>query len=434
MISNFVKIILLLSLLLPFSVSAQDKDVRADAAINFQQDQETWAGQQLTVNLDLKTTGFSFSNTHFNLPEVSGAFLMQTDTTTIKFSENTNGENWQVIRYPLALYPQKAGQLEIPPFTVRFSTSAGFGSEKMAFEFQTEPLQLTVKLPPGVEEGALLITTTSFELGHDWQPESGEAKAGDAFTLTVTRRAEDISAMLLPPLPVFRTKGLAAYPQAPEVKDKTNRGDLTGERIDSIIWVAEKPGNYDIPGIRFQWWDPDSLELKQQIIPGLKLEVLPSLTDKTTTDATNTSTQPDNNYLWLLVFILTALAAILLWLHFGRRTANPAVDSEKSAFATLREACRSNNTGQVHSALHAWLVWSAPKIRPIAQPVTLNEFALAIGDAQLATELEQLQEALVKSDHNWQGSELLDALQSVRRRIDTQKAVQSRTQLAPLNP
>jgi len=432
--STLTKIILLFGLLLPFSMSAQDKDVKADVVISFQQDQEIWAGQQVTVNLDLKSTGFSFSDTHFNLPDVSGAFLMQTDTTTIKFSEKTEGENWSVIRYPLALYPQKSGQLEIPPITVRFNTSAGFGSPDKAFEFQTEPLQLTVKLPPGVKEGTLLVTTASFDLTHDWQPESGAAKTGDAFTLTVRRRADEISAMLLPPIPVFRTEGLATYPQAPEVNDKTNRGDLTGERIDSIIWVAEKPGNYDIPGIRFQWWDPDNHELKQQINPGLKLDVLASPADKTTTDTTNTSARADNNYLWLLLIVLTALAAVFLWLHFGRRAANPAVDSEKLSFASLQAACKNNSAGQSHSALHAWLAWSSPPNGSNARPATLDEFALAIGDTQLATELNQLQEAMVYPNPNWQGAELLSTLQRIRRMINKQKAVQLGSRLAPLNP
>ncbi len=434
MISTFVKIILPFGLLLPFSVFAQDKDVKADVAISVQQDQETWAGQQVTVNLDLKSTGFSFSNSHFNLPEVSGAFLMQTDTTTIKFSENIDGETWQVIRYPLALYPQKAGQLEIPSITVRFNTSAGFGSTERAFEFQTEPLRLSVKLPPGVKEGELLITTTSFELEYDWQPASGAAKTGDAFTLTVRRRADEISAMLLPPLPVFRTEGLAAYPQAPEVSDKTNRGDLTGERIDSIIWVAEKPGNYSIPGIRFQWWDPNSQELKQQITPGLTLDIALSPADKITTDAANSVAQSDKNYLLLLITGLITLAVAILWLRFGRGAAKQVIDSEKSSFATLQEACRSNSAGQTHSALHAWLAWSSPPNGENARPVTLNEFALAVADAQLAAELDQLQEALVSPNPNWQGGELFNALQRIRGEINKQKTVQLKIRLAPLNP
>ena len=425
--NTLTKIILLFGLLLPFSMSAQDKDVKADVVISFQQDQEIWAGQQVTVNLDLKSTGFSFSDTHFNLPDVSGAFLMQTDTTTIKFSEKTEGENWSVIRYPLALYPQKSGQLEIPPITVRFNTSAGFGSPDKAFEFQTEPLQLTVKLPPGVKEGTLLVTTASFDLTHDWQPESGAAKTGDAFTLTVRRRADEISAMLLPPIPVFRTEGLATYPQAPEVNDKTNRGDLTGERVDSIIWVVEKSGSYDIPGIRFQWWDPDSRELKQQVIPGLNLDVSPLLVDETAASAIDKPGQPGKNHLWLLIAVIAVFSAIILWYRFGRKAPNRTADTEKVVFASLQKACKSNNAGQTHAALYGWLAWSSPR-------VILSEFARAQNDTPLSTELMQLQEALVSTDNNWQGDKLLSSLQRIRRNINLQKTVQSEACLAPLNP
>jgi len=311
-------VIFLVGLVSPVAVMAQAdevqaNEVRADVTISIQQSDDIWAGQQVTLNLDLKTTGFSFSNSHFNLPEVSGAFLMQTDTTTVRMSERIDGETWQTIRYPLALYPQKAGRLEVPSINVRFNTSSGFGSTAKAFEFQTEPLELTIKLPPGVKDGDLVVTTTSFELDHDWKPQSATAKTGDAITLTVTRRARDISAMLLPPLPVYRTRGLAAYLQAPEVSDKSNRGDLTGERIDSIIWVVEKPGLYDIPGIRFQWWDPNNRELKQQIIPGLNLDILPSAADSATADISEQSGQPDKGFLWLLTTALMVFAAAFLY-------------------------------------------------------------------------------------------------------------------------
>ncbi len=437
------KVIFLTGLLLPLCFVAEDGGVKAGVAISIQQDQEIWAGQQVTLNLDLKTTGFSFSDSYFNLPEVAGAFLMQTDTTTVKMTENIDGQTWQIIRYPLALYPQKAGPLKIPSIAVRFITSAGFGSTSIPFEFQTEPLELTINLPPGVKDGGLVVTTKSFELDHEWQPESGTAQTGDAFTLTVKRRANDISAMLLPPLPVFRTEGLAAYPQAPELNDKTNRGDLTGERIDSIIWVVEKPGIYDIPGIRFQWWDPNRRELKQQVIPGLNLNIPSSPADKSLAGASDESEQPGNERLWLLIIALMALGSIILWLRSGRKTPRQTpgqqVDSEKSAFNRLIKACRSNNIGQTHSALHAWLAWSSPECSlpthsPNSRPVTLSEFAQACDDTQLTAELERLQKALISSDSNWQSSELQNTLRRIRRKINKQKIVQSKAHLAPLNP
>ncbi len=438
MTENLRIALFLFGLLPTLSAVAQDNDVKAAVAISIQQDQEIWAGQQVTLNLDLKTTGFSFSNTHFNLPEVPGAFLMQTDTTTLKMTENTDGQSWQIIRYPLALYPQKAGQLEIPTIAVRFSTSAGFGSTERMFEFQTKPLLLSINSPPGVKEGDLVITTLSFKLDYEWQPESGAAQSGDALTLMVKRSARDISAMMLPPLPVFHAEGLAVYPQTPELNDRTNRGDLTGERIDRIIWVAEKPGTYDIPGIRFQWWDPDSRELKQQIIPGLSLDISPSRVAKVTADVSDKPGQFAKNYLWLLLAVFTALTAGFLYLRFGRKawgpTAGQAVATEKSTFSALQKACKSNQAAQTHAAIHAWLAWSSPGLSSNSRSVTLSEFAGVCDDAQLAAELERLQEALVSSVGDWKGGELLNALQGARRKISKQKIVQSKVNLAPLNP
>ncbi len=426
--------VILSCLLMPLAVSAQDDEVQAAISIGIQQDQEIWAGQQVTINLDLKTTGFSFSNTHFNLPEVSSGFLMQTDTTTIKLSERTDGQSWQIIRYPLALYPQKAGKLEIPPIDVRFTTSAGFGSAEKAFVFQTRPLELTVSLPPGVREGDLVVTTSSFELDYNWQPAITTARTGDAFTLTVNRRADDISAMLLPPLPVFRTVGLAAYPQAPEVNDQTSRGELTGERRDTIIWVVEKSGIYEIPGIRFQWWDPDNHELQQQIVPGLNLEILPSPVESASEMAGENAAGDSHDRLRILSIVLAGILVAVLWWRFGHNARKKALDNEKSAFTSLQRACKSNQAGQAYSAIYAWLECATVSSSVAVKHVTLDTFARIWGDKKLVVELGQLQKALTSKDSSWTGKALADSLRRARRKISNTKTTESKFHINPLNP
>ena len=425
--------IVITAMLMPLSLFAQDNDVRAGVSISVESTGDIWTGQQVTLDLDLKTTGFSFSNTHFNLPEVNGAFLMQTDTTTVKLTEKIDGQDWQIVRYPLALYPQTAGQLEIPPINVRFTTAAGFGSEEKAFEFQTEPLALTVNLPPGAKPGDLVVTTSSFEMDHDWQPATAVTKTGDAVTLTVTRRAGDISAMLLPPLPVYKTEGLASYPQTPEVNDKTDRGDLTGVRIDSITWVIEKPGNYEIPGIRFQWWDPDRQQLKQQLVPGLSFDILPSAEESVVGAAENDKQSSGNS--WPLLFLLvTVLLGGSLWLLFKHKARGQQINDEKSAFADLANACKNNQSSQTHTAIHNWIAIYASANNTNPRPATMAAFAAMLGNERLASELKRLQEALVTADENWRGDTLLVALQSARQKINNQKTDPSKNHLVPLNP
>jgi len=433
--SNYsLKLISCLCLVLPHLVFAQDEDVKAEVAASIQQNTEIWAGQQVTLNLDLKTTGFSFSNTHFSLPEVSNAFLMQLDSTTIKMSETKDGESWQQLRYPLALFPQKSGLITIPPIDVRFSTSAGFGKPVKDFDFKTEPLEMSVSLPPGVGQDELIVTTRSFQLEHNWQPESTIAKTGDAFTLTVTRRADDISAMLLPPIPIFRTNGLAAYPQTPEINDKTNRGDLTGERIDSITWVVEKASAYEIPGIRFQWWDPTKRELRQQVIPGIKLDIVGSSTDGSNAVTNEIAEAEPRQLLPWLMFALVGILAGTVWRKSRQDKGGTHQVDEKSTFADLQKACKTNQANKTHSAIYAWLACCPPISGTGSRPVTLGKLAQIMNDDQLARELEELQQAMISSPINWNGDALLISLKRIRRRINTQKTVQSRNLLAPLNP
>ncbi len=434
MSKRFFITLFLTGLLLPLYAFAANDEVKADVAISIQHVPEIWAGQQVTLNLDLKTTGFSFSNSHFNLPEIPGAFLMQTDTTTVKFTENLEGQTWQIIRYPLALYPQTAGNLEIPPIAVRFISSAKFGSVATPFEFQTKPLVLTIKQPPGVKEGDLVITTKSFELDYEWQPKSGTGQTGSAYTLTVKRRAADISAMLLPPLPVFRIEGLAAYSQAPEINDETDRGDLVGERVDSIIWVAEKPGVYDIPGIRFQWWDPDSRELKQQIIPGLNLDIQSTLTSRDPINGVNRNGQSGQVYYWLLVVLFTAFITFFFRLFFIRKPRMQSVDTEKASFKILKQTCKNNQAALTHSAMHTWLSTLSLAYSSGSRQVTLMEFAQACNDTQLTAELGRLQEAVISPDSPWRGGDLFNALQIIRQKIKKHQSIQLNVHLAPLNP
>jgi len=239
---------------------------------------------------------------------------------------------------------------------------------------------------------------------------------------------------LLPPLPVYRAAGLAAYPQAPDINDETNRGDLTGERIDSIIWVLEKPGSYAIPGIRFQWWDPDHRELRQQIIPGLKLDVLPSASSSNTANIATGPESADGKQIWLAATVLIALMLVVIWFRYGSRTKKQSLDSELSSFAALQKACKGGSPAQTHLALHAWLASALPTRLPTLRSVTLDEFSRDYGDPGLATHLDQLQEAAISKNTDWQGCELLNSLQRVRRSMKNEKKLQLNNHLSPLNP
>ncbi len=237
-----------------------------------------WLGQEVELYLDLWSDGFSFGDQLFVVPEVKGGYLLQADSNTVKLNEKRDGVAWQGLRYTLLFYPQRAGRLEVPSFEVRFSARAGYGSEPSGFQFQTPALFVEARLPPGADGGGLLVTSTSFTMEASWTPgQTGDGpldlKTGDAVTLEVTRRAQDVPGMVFSPLPEFSIDGLGAYPDAAQVNDRINRGSLTGERTDSVTFICEREGNFEIPEMRFQWWDPEQEVLAEKVIPAQELAV-----------------------------------------------------------------------------------------------------------------------------------------------------------------
>lgn len=306
---SLLQCLLLLSLGLSHAASwAQD------AAIDLQAGSQAplWAGAQITLNLDIKTDGLSFADVFFDLPEVSGAYLLRTDSNTVKLSEQRAGETWQVLRYPLSLFVPHGGTVSIPTFEVRFKTSAGFGTPAVAHAFTTAPVELTVLQPPGVNPNDMVTTTPELEIDYDWSIPAGSVVPGDALTLTVLRRSAKVSAMLLPPLPVYMTPGLAAYPAAPELEDRSNRGALVGERTDRVTWMVEQAGNYEIPAVRFRWWDPQRERLQDQVIEGIVFEVIANAAPQRDPRSTVAAIPPLRTLLFAGLLV-AALAVVIHW-------------------------------------------------------------------------------------------------------------------------
>lgn len=254
-----------------------DAEIRFNAAGNG----TVWVGHQVELHLELWSNGLRFGDQLFRIPEVPGGYLLQADASTLNLTGNRGGESWQGLRYTFLFYPQRAGKAVVPPFEVRFSVRAGFGSEPVRFELRTPPLEIVARLPEGGRADALMVTTRSFSLDSSWNrelPEDGPLmlQTGDALTLEVRRRARDLPAMVFEPLPLPSIDGLGVYPAAPEVNDRVNRGELMGERADRITFICENAGRYRIPDWRFQWWDPVRETLAEEVVAGLTLDVTPN--------------------------------------------------------------------------------------------------------------------------------------------------------------
>jgi hypothetical protein len=412
----------------------------------FAEPQETlWVGEEATLNLELWSDGFSFGGQTFSLPEVKGAFLMQPDATTVKLSERRGGTTWQGLRYPLLLFTQRGGRLEVPPFDISFEVSTGFGQPVSKFEFRTPPLTVEARLPPGVQQGELLVTSSAVDFESSWTPQPAgdeplQLRVGDALSLRVERRAERVPGMVFPPLPVFEVEGLAAYPDKPRVADRVDRGALVGMRSDSIIYICEQEGRYELPAIRFQWWDPQRQALSEQLVEPLTVEVVanPAFGAGPAPGAGADEIPARRFGAWKTLG--AALLALALLLYPGRRLARrlgagwrawrARVEAgEAWAFGRVRRACRGSDAGEAYRAISTWL----GRIGGAGRMTTLTELARVLGDDGLSEHSRQLQVAMLnQGEASWNGPKLIGALQRARNRLFHSEG--SSGSLRPLNP
>jgi hypothetical protein len=397
-----------------------------------------WVGQEVELYLEMWSNGFSFSDQWFVLPEVAGAYLLEADASTVKLSETRGAEQWQGLRYTLLLYPQRPGLIRVPGFDVRFSSSAGFGSVPGRFESRTEALSLEARLPPGADSGALLVTSASFSLETAWSPRPGEGqlslRVGDALSLSVERRAGDVPGMVFEPLPPFEIDGLAAYPGTPRVEDRIDRGILTGSRRDSVTFVAQRPGTFVIPELRFQWWDPVTETLEEQRLASLELQV--SRNPAYAGSGAGAAPGPGRGFPAGLILAVVLVMVLAVWpgriaaqwaLGRWRRWRERVRQGEPWAFRQALRQCRRGSPGEAYAAVSLWLSRRGRRDR------SLLDLAARVDSPELGEEAVRLQRQLLAPDQaRWEGRRLAQLLRAIRseqgHRADRSGA------LPPLNP
>ena len=365
-----------------------------------------WVGQRVAIDVQLSSPTTFASAPTFELPTVPGTVLMQVEARPVLGTETIDGATYVTQTHELALFAMRAGVFEIPSFAVRFAAPPAFGAPPVEHRLETSPLRIEARMPPGAEGIAGLVSTSELTVQDRWEPQPGRARVGDAFTRTVTRTAPDVPGLAFPPLRLAGSEGLAAYPAAPIVRDRTERGAFTGTRIDAVTYVCERPCTITLPAVELPWWNVASQRLETAPLPAVTIEV-----------ARGASTARSRSLVWWVGGMVLVLAAATAWWMRGhlrgawRRHRARVEASEAGHFARVERACRAGDPVAAYNALLAWLdVRSGGAHSP-----TLRDDLLAShGDDELRRRVVALEDAVVDGKTRWDGAGLAVALRHVR--------------------
>ena len=382
-----------------------------------------WVAQGVRLSIDMLSTGFIFSNQDYAIPDVPRALVMQDKSSAVNLTERVGTETWQALRYQMQIYPQRSGEIVIPAIDVSFSVSSGFGQPAQDFSFRTEELRFQAMSPPGADPGIPVVTSDDFELSQVWEPEPVDLLAGHAIKRRIIMSAEGIPGMVLPPLRTSEMDGVAVYASDPRVTATSNRGKMSGERIEEADLVFEQPGTFEIPGASIQWWRPSREELTLVEINSLVLEVAPNPALGADNAGQGQAFSDPGRWGWQLLIAL--MVAVILFrvsptvLRRFRSWQTRRANSEPAHFTRLKKACLGNNPGTAYVMLHHW--------RARASLIDLEE------QGSLSNELRRLQEAVADRDMSWDDRALLREL-TAERRSSLKSTREQAVLLPPLNP
>jgi hypothetical protein len=369
---------------------------------------DAWVGQRVAFFVELRARGPFQGTARFDLPELPGVLLLKLGSPVVG-SRELDGENWFVQTHEFALFSQRSGTLELPPFTVRFASRDGFTGPAREQEASTQRARILIRRPPGSAETGFLVSTEELEVSETWDPQPGRAQVGAVLRRSIVQRARDVPAMALAPAPTGAIEGIRVYADEPLAGDRLERGEFLGERRDTLTYLLQEPGRFTLPAITYTWWNPRTESLASTTLPAVSFEVASGPAALAPGQATSGSRRA----CWLAGAALVAV--LLAWRARGRaRTVSP----QHAALRTLRRACARNDAAAAYAA---WTSWRSARDSPF-EP-----------DAELRAAVHELEAKLFgpAPEMAWRGEPLAHAL---GRQLRAERPPRSARRIAALPP
>lgn len=360
-----------------------------------------------------------------------------------------NGSEYQVIERHYAIFPEKSGELTLPPIHFqgrvsinraqtgrpqsardRFFQDNFFNPRRSAqssrpVRVQSQAITLQVQPQPAQYSGQHWLPSEQLTLKDSWAHAPPEFRAGQPMSRTLTIEAKGLAASHIPQLSLDAPNHLRIYPEPAETENATDGTWVYGQSKQTFTYIPSKSGRQSLPAISLTWWNITTGKQEIATLPAWQIDVLPPLEGEThqstigapelsteTKDNAETINQPDEsniNGLYLVVsaalalFILFAVYSLLKHKAFTQKLLSnrERADRESVILENLQRACANNQPAAAKTAL----LELAAETWPNQHAIGLNTIATQFKEGE--RELAALDQALYASEKQpWNGAEL----------------------------
>lgn len=434
----------------------QETDASRDSFIELAADKdEVYVQEQLVLTVRLFFTG-NLIRGELSEPQHPHAIVESLGKQS-EYTRYRDGVRYRVVERRYAIFPQKEGQLNLPP--IRFEGQARNNDGQLKFLRDNATLfEVPVRGVPSEFTGATWLPARNLDLSESGLPQSQTLTTGQNLTRTLTLQADGLPSETLPPFPDKMPDGIRAYPENPERTTTPGSEGLASQLTQTTALVPVRSGELVLPEVRVPWWDTESDTEKVAVIPArsLTVEATPgqpsSSPDNNSPSADNMGSEdqvagmestPDESTLagfWpiaTLILLLIWLGTLAAWWVSRRKQAPKAAEENTRTVhekALFRQLCDAAQRGSANTT-ELLVRWMAAR-HPEKTFRSLEEVNRFLQDKELAAEMEHLQQRLFgtpeqQASMSWDGERLVSTLIRIRGSVRSTKAEE---QLPPLYP
>lgn len=338
------------------SVSAADPALKPVLRVNLESESAV-PGQVIILDVTILVPTWMLEPPELPTVELPDVRVQLPEGASRPAMEKIDGETWSGVTRGYQISPMAVGQYRIPPQNLVVTYADPETQEPIVVTLRTPEVSFEGTAPQGAEGLDPFIAATDLVLDQRVEGDDpSDLEPGRAFTRIVTARIEGASPMFLPPLiSALEVDGIAAYPKEPVFAEGSNRGSVTGERVESVTYVAEAGGRFEAPPIALRWWNLRTKEIEVSEVPGLEI-----VSRGPPASALPVVEPGERGLLFVLGGVLLALCLVAgrwIWPRIAERREHGRrvrLASEAWAFEQITSALEREHLGDAMRSVEVW--------------------------------------------------------------------------------
>jgi len=252
------------------------KQNKLTISLQVNQKEKQIVGQALILAIEVATDRWFARGSQVKDFNLKNVVMQANNIITINGSKRIDGQTWATQTHEITLYPTIAGTYHLPEIKLDVSVNTE-NDGIISGELTSQATSFTIDLPEDLVGIKHFIVSSNVELKIEGKfDEDKDYAVGEAVTQTITITASDTPAMMIPEMSfstIDMLDGVSIYQKPAQVFDRSNRGSLIGSRVESFTYIFEQAGSYELEEKIIYWWNSQSNELEQLVLPAASWSV-----------------------------------------------------------------------------------------------------------------------------------------------------------------